>query len=163
MDYATKHSPPLLLLGCYQLVCRNCGRMQQSTHLQEGCQKRRNRHSTDFEWLTIGQTPRHLFVVCSSFVSRSFVVCSSFVHHSFVVRSSFVRPPHLPWLIVMYHFILVPSRLFVHSRKSSTRFSCAADAVILCCLRFGGCFLGRCGDKTGLDISTVNGDIDDTI
>ena len=25
MDYATKYSPPLLLVGGYQLLCWNCG------------------------------------------------------------------------------------------------------------------------------------------
>jgi len=65
-------------------------------------------------------------LVCSSFVRRSFVVCLLFFHHLFVVcslyvcslfvcrsfvvslsfvRSLFVQPPHLPWLIVMYHLI----------------------------------------------------------
>ena len=39
MDYATKHSPPLLLVGGYQLVCQNCGQMQQSP--KNGRQKSR--------------------------------------------------------------------------------------------------------------------------
>ena len=58
---------------------------------------------------------RRSFVVCFSFVCRLFVVRLLFVRRSFIirlsfvrsfVRSSFVRPPHPPWLIVMYHFII---------------------------------------------------------
>ena len=62
---------------------------------------------------------RRSFVVCLSFVCRLFVVRLLFVRRSFIirlsfvrsfVRSSFVRPPHPPWLIVMYRSRPTPYR-----------------------------------------------------
>jgi len=141
-------------------------------------------------------------LVCSSFVRRSFVVCLLFFHHLFVVcslfvcslfvcrsfvvclsfvRSSFVQPPHLPWLIVMYHLIrdrssFVLVRLYVRcclfivclSFVRSTTSPAMADCYVPPHPRFCLLFvLVRLSFVCHLFVVhssfVVNGDIDDTI
>ena len=141
-------------------------------------------------------------LVCSSFVRRSFVVCLLFFHHLFVVcslfvcslfvcrsfvvclsfvRSSFVQPPHLPWLIVMYHlirdrssFVLVRLYVrcclfivclsFVRSTTSPAMADCYVPPHPCFCLLF---VLVRLSFVCHLFVVhssfVVNGDIDDTI